>query len=305
MTGQEIRPALAGRVGYRQSFRKCGKHNCATCRHGAGHGPYWYATWREGNRVRSRYLGRDLPNEELPKRASVRTLGKLEVVLPGGGKVTWARRPRDLFTMLLSAPTGSIGREEVAEAFWPDFDPIAAHQNVRVTVSALRKLLRHPHWVVIEGPVVTLALPAETRDDVAFEQAGLRALESDDIDSMRQAIESYQGVYLVGDMYNDWTTYRRQQVAELRRRLVLRAALLFANAGQPQEALPWLRSLTADDPCDEPVCRLLIRLYLSSGRRTEALRAYETLRKALRAELEVEPEEETLTLFEQARAERD
>jgi hypothetical protein len=41
-----------------QEHRRCGKPNCRTCRDGAGHGPYLYAVWREGTKVKRKYLGR-------------------------------------------------------------------------------------------------------------------------------------------------------------------------------------------------------------------------------------------------------
>jgi hypothetical protein len=46
-------------VGYRLQSVRCGKRGCTRC----PHGPYWYAYWREGGRVRTRYIGKDLPGE--------------------------------------------------------------------------------------------------------------------------------------------------------------------------------------------------------------------------------------------------
>jgi hypothetical protein len=43
-------------------YRKCGKASCSTCRNGQGHGPYWYAYWREGSRLRSGYVGKVHPH---------------------------------------------------------------------------------------------------------------------------------------------------------------------------------------------------------------------------------------------------
>lgn len=40
-------------ITYRREEVRCGKGNCSRC----PHGPYWYAYWREGGKVRSRYLG--------------------------------------------------------------------------------------------------------------------------------------------------------------------------------------------------------------------------------------------------------
>ena len=56
----EVVPARASqtkRVGYRLEGVKCGKRGCTRC----PHGPYWYAYWRESGKLRSKYIGKDLP----------------------------------------------------------------------------------------------------------------------------------------------------------------------------------------------------------------------------------------------------
>jgi hypothetical protein len=47
----------AGAVTYRRESVRCGKDGCTRC----PHGPYWYAYYREDGRLKSRYIGRDLP----------------------------------------------------------------------------------------------------------------------------------------------------------------------------------------------------------------------------------------------------
>jgi hypothetical protein len=49
-------------ITYQLQYRKCGKSSCKTCREGKGHGPYWYAYWREGSRLRSGYVGKTPPD---------------------------------------------------------------------------------------------------------------------------------------------------------------------------------------------------------------------------------------------------
>ncbi len=46
-------------VTYRLETVKCGKPNCRSC----PHGPYWYAYYREGTKLKSRYIGRELPED--------------------------------------------------------------------------------------------------------------------------------------------------------------------------------------------------------------------------------------------------
>lgn len=42
-------------VSYQFQRRKCGRSTCKSCKQGIGHGPYWYAYWRDGKRVVSAY----------------------------------------------------------------------------------------------------------------------------------------------------------------------------------------------------------------------------------------------------------
>jgi len=49
-------------ITYQFQYRKCGKPSCHTCSSGKGHGPYWYAYWREGSRLRSGYVGKVHPS---------------------------------------------------------------------------------------------------------------------------------------------------------------------------------------------------------------------------------------------------
>ena len=45
------------KVSFRQQSVRCGKPSCTRC----PHGPYWYASWREDGRLRTRYIGKTLP----------------------------------------------------------------------------------------------------------------------------------------------------------------------------------------------------------------------------------------------------
>jgi hypothetical protein len=46
---------------YRQEKVRCNKPTCTRCVDGPGHGPYWYAYWREDGKLRKQYLGKREP----------------------------------------------------------------------------------------------------------------------------------------------------------------------------------------------------------------------------------------------------
>jgi hypothetical protein len=56
------REAEHGKVTYRLQPVRCGKQGCSRC----PHGPYWYGYWREDGRLRSRYIGKSLPEGAEP-----------------------------------------------------------------------------------------------------------------------------------------------------------------------------------------------------------------------------------------------
>lgn len=52
-------------ITYQKQYRACGKATCTTCRNGRKHGPYVYAYWHEGARLRSVYVGKVHPGASL------------------------------------------------------------------------------------------------------------------------------------------------------------------------------------------------------------------------------------------------
>ncbi len=69
-------------ITYQLQYRKCGKAACSTCRNGQGHGPYWYAYWREGARLRSGYVGKTHPTIAMPEIASTDRVETSTVTIP-------------------------------------------------------------------------------------------------------------------------------------------------------------------------------------------------------------------------------
>ena len=65
--GHLVQGPEGSKITYRQEQVRCGRSNCTRC----PHGPYWYAYWREEGRLRSRYIGKELPaNVEPPERGA-------------------------------------------------------------------------------------------------------------------------------------------------------------------------------------------------------------------------------------------
>jgi hypothetical protein len=54
---KKIPKGVPGQVSFHLEYRKCRPGKCATCDAGGRHGPYWYAVFRDGERICKRYCG--------------------------------------------------------------------------------------------------------------------------------------------------------------------------------------------------------------------------------------------------------
>jgi hypothetical protein len=81
-------------ITYQLQYRKCGAtHPCAPCLEGRGHGPYWYAYWKEGTRLRQRYI---------PERANVDEIFPYSSIGLLNSRATLTKLPLEQHTPLLT-----------------------------------------------------------------------------------------------------------------------------------------------------------------------------------------------------------
>ncbi len=163
--------------------------------------------------------------------------------------------------------------------FWPDAEPQSARNNLKTTLSAIRRVLK-------DGGADVDALLVVTRDFVRWEGAIVAdslefarcSLEVDD--ERRHAIEIYGGEFMPGDD-NEWAQYVRRDLA-LRFEQMLRHEL--ASSQSPAVA----ERLLALDPFSDEAYSSLIEHALKAGDRQTARAIYRRYADVLR-ELEVEP----------------
>ncbi len=306
-------PPADAHVTYSQEHRRCGKATCATCRDGPGHGPYWYAVWREGRRVRRRYLGTRPPPDAARGQTSaqaavdepllrVETLGHFAVWCAGTRvpDAAWRRRKAgSLFRALLAAPGHALPREHVQEQLWPEAEPEAAARNLHGAAYALRRLLREaPGSIRMEGDMLRLTAREGVTwlDAAAFEAAARGAMAGNDGGACQTALNLYSGDYLPDDPYEEWALLRRESLRNQHMALLLHAAELCGARGDIAEAEQHLHNVLELDLCHEEATTRLMGLLAAAGRRIEALQAYENLAAALARDLGVAPSSDTAAL---------
>ena len=248
--------------------------------------------------------GRAPQTEESPA-LRVDALGPLVVRVEGeeleAERFTYGK-PRELLIYLLLNPLGG-SRDQIGEALWPGGPRSKVKNSFHVTLHHLRKALRHPEWIVLEGERYRLSPDLRIRFDVEEFTARARVTKRSvaDADAIRDALALCRGELLEGEAVGRWIDPHRDGVrrASVELHLALGTAL---EATDPAAAARVYEALAAREELDEEVHRRLMTAWARSGERTRALRHYARVVELLSRELEAEPEAETTALFEELRS---
>jgi DNA-binding SARP family transcriptional activator len=249
-------------------------------------------------------------------RETAGTVATLRVGLLGGFRVerdgrpvpdfAWQRRTaKGLTKLLATVPSHTLHREQILEIFWPNADIDSARNSLAKALHAARRALEPERparedssYLRVRDDMITLGGDHVLIDADNFQRLAQVALRLRTVPAYERALAAYTGVLLPEDLYADWPSERRLYFADLNVRLLLGLAETLANGGAHLEAVDRLRSALQEDPTREDAHRQIMRLYGAMGARGLARRQFEICRALLRDELNVAPDRETTSLYE-------
>ena len=214
----------------------------------------------------------------------------------------WQRRVAARLVRLLLCRGGEpVTEDELIEAFWPGRPAAAGRRSLQVAVSSARGVLDTPgaetSRLVAGERTYRLALgPADSVDAYEFERTAAAALADGRRAALLAAASLWTGEPLPEERYADWAVPWRERLAGRYAEVLAALADVHAAAGDLPAAAEVARRLVDLDPLNEAAHRQLIVAYARAGRRGHALRQFLACRRALVAELGVEPGEQTVAL---------
>jgi hypothetical protein len=134
-------------------------------------------------------------------------------------------------------------------------------------------------------------------DTVVFDAACRRARQTADPLDYRAAAELYRGDVLPEDRFEDWAAGPREAFRQRHLGLLLDYATVLSSRGEHTQVIDVVGTITAAEPFHEGAHRRLMAALAASGRRYEALAAFDRLREALTEEYAAEPEPATRRLY--------
>ena len=157
----------------------------------------------------------------------------------------------------------------------------------------------HSHFIITQDQLILLRAPGNLWIDVeAFEQRAAEAIRCGEPGAYEEALALYGGDLLSEDLYEDWSSSRRNQLRSLRQDLLTRLAQLYERDSQYSRSANCLKELLVTEPSNEEAHRSLMQLYARTGNRHQALRQFQHCCEAMRKELDAEPEEATRRLYD-------
>ncbi|TWD81307.1 DNA-binding SARP family transcriptional activator [Kribbella amoyensis] len=249
-----------------------------------------------------------------PARLAFRVLGPLEVDGPDGRPVdVCGGKPATMLALLLLHRNAWVSTDQLIEAVWAGCDtPASAQRNLKTYVWQLRRALPEERIESRPGAYRVLVGAGELDADDA-------AALADRADKLLRRIRSGQGeptpaatraAELIDRALRLWrgcpyegltgdASSAVERLTELHRSLREDLAEAQLVLGRSAEAISGLKAITEEDPLRELAWTRLMRALRSTGRRHEALAAYQRARSVLIRELGIEPSAELTALHQQ------
>jgi len=224
----------------------------------------------------------------------IHLLGKFEVSLEGKTLLVndWKRqKAAALFKRL--AWERKLQKEIIVDYLWPDASLTSGSNNLYRALHEIRRTLDAHLGKGAADQIVSFSDGILTLSDSVWVDAHEYEKTAKNSNT-RYLIENYPGDFLPDDLYEDWAHPPREHL-----RQIYRDAILTIAEDDPGSMTELLTSLLARDPLDEPVHRALMKAYVLTGRRHEALRQYKVCADALDTSLGITPDPQTTSLYEQ------
>jgi DNA-binding SARP family transcriptional activator len=254
------------------------------------------------------------PNEIPPlSRIEVCCLGRFEVRTALRKVEHWhSVKAKSIFQYLLTRPRETTGKETLMETLWPDCNPQAAANNLKAAIHNLRITLNsllcegeNPQYVLfLQGgyrinPEVNLWVDVEE-----FEKCWVSGRHLEKEHKMTEAIFEYEkaealysGDYLEDEPYEEWTLLRRETLKDTYLIILSKLADGCMASGDYESCIHYSQKILAKDRCREDAYRRLMCCYYKLGQRNRSLRWYEIGNQTIRTELDTQPDNDTVELY--------
>jgi len=261
---------------------------------------------RLGERILSvrRTLRRHAQSIQLPKASLViRAFGRAEVSVNGRSiaMADWKTKSvRDLFYYFLFRQE-AVTKEQIGEDLWPE---VTVSQVLKARfkdeIYRLRRAVGK-NVILLDEVYYRFNRMLDYEYDVeAFESYLARARKTRDVmkrvDCYQKAVDLVQGPYL-NEVDAIWASEERQRLGQMYLAALEELAHLYLDTNQLEACLAICQLALAQDPCNEAIYQMEMRVYAALGDRASIVRQYQACKVALGEGLGLLPSQETENIY--------
>ena len=246
----------------------------------------------------------------------VEILGPLTVRTNGRIVTPTAPKPRQVLTLLAVRANQVVRNERLIEEVWQDRPPSTVATTLQTYVYTLRKSLglttsRGAKTAGDRDSLQTFAggyllcLDPDGLDSTRFEQQARRGRAEfaagnlpAAAEALREALNLWRGSAMVDVTLGPVLLTESLRLEEIHKATMALRIEADIRLGRHQEVLSELIQLVTAQPTHEDFQAKLMLALCRSGRRSEALHAYQQAREALRSELGVDPSHQLQRLYQ-------
>ncbi|MEZ4710313.1 MAG: BTAD domain-containing putative transcriptional regulator [Caldilineaceae bacterium] len=224
----------------------------------------------------------------------------------------FATRKAEALLIYLAVTQQIHRRDSLTALFWPEMGEKHARNNLRRTLSNLRKLvgshLRIDRYTVAFDKQSPYRLDVEQFEALMSPLRTAKTRAAAPVATLEEALALYRADFLAGFMvqdaphFDEWVQLKGQQLHGLAVHGLEQLTTLYMQQHDFEAALRTTQRQLALEPWLEPAHQQSMRLLALTGRRTSALAQFEICCKVMAEEFGVEPQPETVALYHQIKA---
>jgi two-component SAPR family response regulator len=261
--------------------------------------------------------GLDETSQAVPS-ISIFSLGRFSLLVDGkpaefGRKVP--RRPMELLKVLVAAGGRDVSTTTLMAALWPDAEGDVAKRSFDTTLHRLRKLIGDDRVLVLREGKLSLDSESCWVDVWSFERLLgqsrnllVRDVSGKEFDNLKQLTGSltrlYQGHFLAREELTHWSVSMHERLRSKYIHHLVEVGRYLEKHGHWEQAIDCYREgIDVDDLVEVFYQRLMI-CYLQTRRFSEGLSVYRRCSQVLSISLGLQPEPETVSLFQSLKSAR-
>lgn len=216
-------------------------------------------------------------------------------------------KAKKLFCYLLLHKAEKVSQDTLIDALWQNASYKSGSDSLRKALQHVRTIFKSniadKGDILTSGkgsyqisPHISIKLDTEKFQALVKKAKELREQNNEYEDYLKEAISLYKTGFAIG-WYDSWVEELRRFYQSMYEDCLIMMGDLSFGKKRYKEATLWYKKLVSLNFYNEEYHRKLMKAYSKIGRYKEIAKDFEQLRKALKKELDAEPQRETIALY--------